>query len=118
LTDSLEATFRKLHFEVVVRTDLTAEEMARCLSDMARIDHSSYDCFVCCILSHGALGSLYGVNGKTVGIRDLLSDVKAVKCPSLGGKPKIFFIQACQGTEKQPGHFYSSFSYLQLVHFI
>lgn len=105
------ATFEKLEFNVKVYKDLTAQEMVRCLSDVSREDHSSYDCFVCCVLSHGALGSIYGIDGRTVSIQDLMSDVKPIKCPSLRGKPKIFFIQACQGTEKQPGTFTSPRGY-------
>ena len=67
------------------------------------IDHTNYDCFVCCILSHGTTGHIYGADGNLVNISDLTGPLKSVVCPTLAGKPKLFFIQACQGREKQPG---------------
>jgi hypothetical protein len=34
-----------------------------------------------------------------VDIRELTGSMKPALCPSLTGKPKVFFIQACQGKE-------------------
>ena len=48
-------------------------------------------------------GGIYGVNGKFIDIKDLTSNFKAQRCPSLAGKPKLFFLQACQGRQKQQG---------------
>ena len=48
-------------------------------------------------------GGIYGVNGRFLEIKDLTSCFKAVQCPSLAGKPKLFFLQACQGRAKQQG---------------
>lgn len=103
--EMLEYLFRqKLNFKVIVRPNLTAEEISKKMADMAfNVDHSPYDCFVCCILSHGVLGSVYGVDGRTVEIKNLMNFYKGASCPSLLGKPKLFFIQACQGKDKQPG---------------
>ncbi|KAL3854129.1 hypothetical protein ACJMK2_013407 [Sinanodonta woodiana] len=103
-TDYLTQIFNKLHFTVIIKEDLKDFEMARALVDIAQnTDHSHYDCFVCCILSHGALGHVFGSNGKLIPIRDLTSCVQANRCHTLAGKPKLFFIQACQGREKQEG---------------
>ena len=66
-------------------------------------DHENYDCFVCCVLSHGAIGSVYAADGREVAIKELTQPFKSVLCTGLRGKPKLFFIQACQGKEKQPG---------------
>jgi len=71
------------------------------MRDESARDHQRYSGFVCCILSHGAIGAIYGTDGRTVLIKDLTVFFKASICPSLCGKPKMFFIQACQGTEKQ-----------------
>ena len=51
----------------------------------------------------GMCGGIYGVNGRFLEIKDLTSCFKAVRCPSLAGKPKLFFLQACQGRAKQQG---------------
>ena len=55
-------------------------------------DHSEVDCFACAILSHGDEGVVYGTDG-IVKIDELVSPVKGANCPSLIGKPKLFFIQ-------------------------
>ncbi|KAK3589763.1 hypothetical protein CHS0354_021092 [Potamilus streckersoni] len=103
-TEYLNQIFTKLNFIVQIKEDLKDFEMARALVDIAQnTDHTRYDCFVCCILSHGALGHVFGSNGKLIPIRDLTSCVQANRCHTLAGKPKLFFIQACQGREKQEG---------------
>ena len=68
-----------------------------------QVDHMPFNCFICCILTHGKLGKVYGTDGATVDIMELTSSFKGAKCKSLVGKPKLFFIQACQGLEKQTG---------------
>ena len=71
------------------------------LDVIAKKNHSAYDCFVCCILSHGNLGKVYGSDGVAVEIKDLTDAVKPARCGSLTGKPKVFIIQACQGNNLQ-----------------
>ena len=56
-----------------------------------------------CFAITGMFGGIYGVNGRFLEIKDLTSCFKAVQCPSLAGKPKLFFLQACQGRAKQQG---------------
>lgn len=64
-------------------------------------DHKDRDCFICCILSHGESGAIYGKDEKLVSIRKIMSHFTAKQCPHLAEKPKLFFIQACQGKEVQ-----------------
>lgn len=64
-------------------------------------DHSDIDCLVCCVLSHGKEDGVYGVDGVAVPIKQLTQPFDGTKCPSLAGKPKLFFIQACQGDREQ-----------------
>ena len=92
----LEKTFHKLGFDVQLEHNLTAYEMQNVLNKMAKSDHSENDCFVCCILSHGEEGIIYGVD-RDVEIQQLISPFKL--CRSLAGKPKLFFIQACRGNK-------------------
>lgn len=56
------------------------------------LDHSKSDCLAMVVLSHGLKGFVYGVDD-FVEIEDLLSPFKGDRCPSLVGKPKLFFIQ-------------------------
>mgnify|MGYP000411578219 CR=1 FL=1 len=78
--------------------------MVQRLVDMAHnVDHNGFDCFVCCVLTHGVLNHLYGANGMLVSVKDLTSTFQSNRCPTLAGKPKLFFLQACQGRDKMGG---------------
>ncbi|CAH8438427.1 unnamed protein product [Heterobilharzia americana] len=59
---------------------------------------------VICLMSHGTIGRIYGVDGNSLSIHELTSLFTADNCPSLAGKPKIFFIQACRGEDYQKGY--------------
>lgn len=58
------------------------------------------NCFVCCIMSHGTMGSIYGSDAELLGIKDIIDLFKEINCKGLAGKPKLFFIQACRGSVK------------------
>ncbi|XP_071950866.1 uncharacterized protein [Antedon mediterranea] len=96
----LERVFTYLGFIVEVKRDQTAQEMTDVMDEMRRRDHSQYDCFVCCILSDGRLGEVFGSDGKTCNMLQLASNLRADKCESLHSKPKVFFIQASRTKEK------------------
>ena len=101
---TLSDTFTKLDFIVEMHENLTDTDMMQLLVNVAHnVDHKDYDCLVCCILSHGVLNHLYGTNGRLVAIRDLTGVFQSNRCPSLAGKPKLFFLQACQGRDKMAG---------------
>lgn len=104
-SDKLTYIFQKLGFLVRRYDNLEDVAMYRRLVDVSLEDHSNYDCFVCCILSHGVLQNIYGTNGRLVRISELTGIFRSRKCTGLAGKPKLFFIQACQGREKQMGNF-------------
>ncbi|KAK6167949.1 hypothetical protein SNE40_021869 [Patella caerulea] len=105
--DRVIETFVKLSFKVEPYDNLPAGEMARKITHFAlNEDHTNYDCFAVVILSHGTRDNVCGSDGKLVAIRDLTGPLKPLTCPSLRGKPKLFFIQACQGQERQQGFAY------------
>lgn len=97
--DELIKVFKKMHFEVEVLDDLQASDMQHFIKQFAEKDHAQMDAFVCCVLSHGEKGAVLGVDEKPVAIRDLT--LPFAKCRTLAGKPKLFFIQACQGNVGQ-----------------
>lgn len=121
-SEKLTYIFQKLDFIVRRYDNLEDVAMYRRLVDVSLEDHSNYDCFVCCILSHGVLQNIYGTNGRLVRIAELTGIFRSRKCTGLAGKPKLFFIQACQGREKQMGnftrHFYRALIFVNLVKFI
>ncbi|KAK6483184.1 caspase-8-like [Huso huso] len=97
----LTKVFKWLHFEVVQYNDQTAREIHSTMERYRQQDHSNRDCFVCCILSHGSKGTIAGTDGCSVPIREITSYFTGLKCPTLVKKPKVFFIQACQGGNYQ-----------------
>ncbi|KAM9284186.1 caspase-8 [Cariama cristata] len=100
---ALRKIFSKLHFTIAEHRDLTAEEIRKTVNIYRSEDHKDKDCFVCCILSHGKKGIIYGVDGQEVPIQELTTSFTGQNCHSLAGKPKVFFVQACQGDACQKG---------------
>lgn len=101
--DALRKVFSNLHFIVAEYKDCTAEEIRNIVNKYRCMDHNNKDCFVCCILSHGKKGIIYGVDGQEVPIQELTTSFTGQNCQSLAGKPKVFFVQACQGDAYQKG---------------
>lgn len=99
--EALSQTFKELHFEVKSYKDNPANDILKVLQLYQSMDHNDKDCFVCCVLSHGDQGIIYGTDGQKVSIYDLTSCFTGSRCSSLAGKPKVFFIQACQGDSLQ-----------------
>lgn len=94
--------FRKLGYAVKVYNDQTVTQIIQVLTAVAHDDHSRCASFVCVMLSHGDDGVFFGTD-KAVELKSLTSLFRGDRCPSLVGKPKLFFIQACRGTELDPG---------------
>ncbi|CAL8345235.1 unnamed protein product [Boreogadus saida] len=101
--ESLRRVFTWLGFQVEVVQDATRDQMLSSMRELASRDHSGMDCFACVVLSHGLEGGVYGVDGGVVRLEELADVLNGVRCPSLRGKPKLFFIQACQGNKKEQG---------------
>ncbi|XP_055864637.1 caspase-3-like isoform X2 [Biomphalaria glabrata] len=111
--ESIYETFRELKFEVQVLHDKTHEEIESILETESKSDFSEFDCFILFVLSHGHKDVVYGTDGyfdeitkqpkNCVQITYLKSKLCTNK--SLIGKPKMFFIQACQGNKKDSGLF-------------
>lgn len=89
--------FRYLGYQVEVHRELHKEEMLNVMDEIGRRDHRDYDSFVCCILSHGTAGHVFGTDSEKVSLDDLTAKINARRCPSLHNKPKLFFLQACRG---------------------
>ncbi|XP_069467955.1 caspase-7-like isoform X3 [Ambystoma mexicanum] len=98
----LQRCFKTLGFEVSVKNDQTCEQMESLLQKVAQEDHSEYACFACILLSHGEEGLIYGTDG-SMPIKTVTTLFRGDKCKSLVGKPKLFFIQACRGSEFDEG---------------
>ncbi|XP_036401509.1 caspase-8 [Megalops cyprinoides] len=106
--ESLKEVFEWLGFETRTERDCSRKSMLCLLEALCREDHSATDCLVCCVLSHGLEGMVYGVDGAEVPLREITEHFSGNRCASLKGKPKLFFIQACQGKKEQRAVFVES----------
>ncbi|NXD08784.1 CASPA protein, partial [Nothocercus nigrocapillus] len=98
----LERVFTWLGLEVKIYKDQTSKEIKDLMETWQDSkNHRNRDCFICCILSHGDSGAIYGKDGELISIRTIMSYFTAKRCPALAEKPKLFFIQACQGKKIQ-----------------
>lgn len=100
----LNQTFNRLGFKVIFLTHLSVYETNKYLEDL--VHHRSLQAvssFICCLISRGTDTHLLANDSRGSGIR--LEDIKQlfnpVKCPLLGGKPKLFFTQIYRTTETQ-----------------
>ncbi|XP_017269567.1 caspase-3a [Kryptolebias marmoratus] len=94
--------FSKLGYKVKLYNDQTVDQMMHVLKAVSEEDHSNSASFVCVLLSHGDEGVFFGTDN-SIQLRQLTSLFRGDYCKSLVGKPKIFFIQACRGTELDGG---------------
>uniref|UniRef100_A0A672TG63 Caspase-8 n=1 Tax=Strigops habroptila TaxID=2489341 RepID=A0A672TG63_STRHB len=100
--EAVKRVFEWLQFETVEHMDLEAKQIYEKVKTYSEKDHSNMDCFTCFIFSHGEKDKVKGVDDQFVNIKDLVSCFSGSNCPSLAGKPKLFFIQACQGFVDHP----------------
>lgn len=100
---NLFLTFEFLQYKVEVHENCTSTEMIDLMKEMSSRDHSQYDSFVCCILSHGEEGKVFGADSLPVELRDITGLIKGTFCRTLIDKPKLFFVQACRGEAEDPG---------------
>lgn len=99
---NVHKVFTALGYAVKIYNDQTTSQMMKILSAASQDDHSRSASFVCVLLSHGDEGLFYGTDGP-LQLQTLTSLFRGDRCKSLVGKPKLFFIQACRGTELDPG---------------
>lgn len=102
---AIRKTFSSLKWEVEVCNDYTTadirEAMNNLQSNQETIQISALAVF---ILSHGEdNGTVFANDGMYRVDHDILYHLSADKCPLLAGKPKMIFVQACQGKATDPG---------------
>ncbi|KAL3054810.1 hypothetical protein OYC64_017695 [Pagothenia borchgrevinki] len=100
---ALRTVFTALGFTVLVRDNLTAGDMKLELQKLCRRSFLDEDALVICVLSHGEKECVLGTDGKPVFLRELSQPFSSRIAPTLAGKPKLLFIQACQGSGYQRG---------------
>ncbi|XP_038075142.1 caspase-3-like [Patiria miniata] len=101
---NLKHVFEELGFMTEYRKNQTRKQMQQILNQAASRNHERFHCFILAILSHGEEGAIYSTDERIVKIEDITSYFEGGRCPTLAGKPKLFFLQACRGESKDRGH--------------
>ncbi|KAG7273502.1 hypothetical protein CRUP_015878 [Coryphaenoides rupestris] len=101
--DSLRHVFEQLGFRIQVHSNLAADDMRSVLGDLGKRSFIAADLLVVCVLSHGERECVFGTDGRKVTLAELRRPFTSERAPTLAGKPKLFFIQACQGSGYQQG---------------
>lgn len=86
--------FKFLGYTTSVHRNQSSAEMFAKMEELNQMDHSHYDSLVVCISSHGNQRAIFGSDSVEVNRDEFCNSIKS--CPSLKGKPKMFFIQACR----------------------
>ncbi|XP_051514578.1 caspase-3b isoform X2 [Myxocyprinus asiaticus] len=100
--NNVMAVFSKLGFKISFFNDQTVSQMRDLLTKVSQLDHSHSAMFVCVLLSHGDDGKIFGTDG-CIDLKEFTVLFRGDRCPTLVGKPKLFFIQACRGSELDSG---------------
>ena len=85
-----EGLFELLHYSVQCHLNITVSQMRQLMEEMASMDHTAYDSFVCCITSDNVSPDVY----------EMVDRIDP--CHSLLGKPKLFFVNSVPAKVTQP----------------
>lgn len=103
---SIRKTFTELGWKVEedhVMQDPTKEQ----IEEQINIIQSStvkISCIAVFIMSHGEENDTIWADDQSYNLcKDMVEQLSAEKCPSLAGKPKMVFVQACQGGNTDSG---------------
>ena len=101
--EKLLVLFSALGFTVKIHQNLIGRKIVDTVKSYGAMQHSG--AFFLVILSHGTSidnrPAVVGTDGTPVVVSDLESFFYANNCNSLYGKPKIFLIDACRGSQEE-----------------
>ncbi|XP_015190532.1 PREDICTED: caspase-like [Polistes dominula] len=100
--NNLIPLLQTFNFAVKIYKDQTRDKILDILSKVAQTVQSDIDCLLIVVMTHGHSGILCAYD-EPYDIIDLWSPFSENNCPSLKGKPKLFFIQACRGDDVDAG---------------
>jgi caspase 7 len=96
--ENFTSCFESVGYKVDQHHDITRLELRELMKNTtSKTNHTDYDSFVFCISTHGKDDCVYCSDGKKVDVYELVKMVR--ECPTLLGKPKLFFIAASRNTE-------------------
>lgn len=99
--DNLSETFRMLSCDIEVYENLNREKLFSTIISISQRNFTTYDALVVCILSHGERNCIYTTDCIPISLDTIKMYFDGQHCPTLLNKPKLFFLQACQGDVTQ-----------------
>ena len=91
-SQSFITTFEHLQYTVQPYINVTSLQMIQLVEEIATMDHTAYDSFVCCISAPGGNNHYVACSDdKYLNVYELVDKIQ--QCPTLQGKPKIFLIR-------------------------
>ncbi|XP_064470497.1 caspase-3-like [Ornithodoros turicata] len=99
----LAERFCKLGFTTTHITGYVSE--ARIIEEMKGVTKWITECdslLIVCVMSHGERGSIISSEECRVPLQSIINVFNNQNCPNLKGKPRLFFIEACQNDEIEP----------------
>ena len=101
--EAIKTVFEKIGFRVDIYDDRSIEGISRVLRNLQSTDEDMACLFVF-ILTHGEENGILHAHDMPFRLdRDIVGQLTPDFCPSLAGKPKIIFVQACQGKATDDG---------------
>ena len=93
----------KLHYVMKLEKDLGKMELLDCITYYIQLPefHANADAFIVFIMSHGGQEAIICADGARVKYSELVNLFSQQQCAELHGKPKLVFIQECQGDNVQ-----------------
>uniref|UniRef100_A0A1Y9IVH8 Caspase family p20 domain-containing protein n=1 Tax=Anopheles minimus TaxID=112268 RepID=A0A1Y9IVH8_9DIPT len=99
---AVEQVLKGLQFEVHSFNDCDIVRVREVLANVSKADHTQNDCILIVSMSHGT-NSKIRFSDNCIAVDELWAYFVGNKCPSLNGKPKLVFVQACRGETHDPG---------------
>ncbi|KAM4749086.1 caspase-7-like [Rhinophrynus dorsalis] len=100
-TKRLFQILSKVGYKVSLHLDVSAREIREIYRKESKLPQG--ECFISILSSHGKEGIIYDFYGKPILLKDLYDILEPHNSPQMRGVPKLFFIQACRGTEFDKG---------------
>jgi len=101
---SIQNTFKALDWDIDLYNDCTVAQIREVILKQVQLSEEDFAAIAIFILSHGEdNGTIFAQDYPFRVDHDILFQLAADKSPNLAGKPKLVFVQACQGQETDSG---------------
>ena len=99
----IDQTFKDIGFEPHTYDDLSVNDIRRVIRNV-QTSREDIACLAVFILTHGEEnGILHAYDDPYRLDKEIINELLPDRCPTLVGKPKLIFVQACQGKETDAG---------------